>query len=100
MCTPAQGQAPSDHGDIYYVRSTDNGSTWSTPIKLNDDPGGQYKTQWMPSLSVNYNLAGFQPRGQGYGFLVRPPPGHHRLQRPLIRDAATIATASSLPTTA
>ncbi len=52
-----QGQQPNDHGDIYYVRSTDNGSTWSAPIKLNDDPGGQYKTQWMPSLSVNYNLA-------------------------------------------
>ncbi len=54
-----QGEAPNDHGDIYYVRSTDNGTTWSTPIKLNDDPGGQYKTQWMPSLSVNYNAAGF-----------------------------------------
>ncbi len=52
-----QGQQPNDHGDIYYVRSTDNGVTWSAPIKLNDDPGGQYKTQWMPSLSVNYNLA-------------------------------------------
>jgi hypothetical protein len=54
------GQATNDHGDIYYVRSTDNGTTWSAPIKLNDDPGGQYKTQWMPSLSVNYNPAGFQ----------------------------------------
>ena len=55
-----QGQATNDHGDIYYVRSTDNGQTWSTPIKLNDDTGGQYKTQWMPSLSVNFNVAGFQ----------------------------------------
>jgi|HubBroStandDraft_2_1064218.scaffolds.fasta_scaffold14911_3 hypothetical protein len=53
-----QGQAANDHGDIYYVRSTDNGSTWSAPIKLNDDPGGQYKTQWMPSLSVNYDAIG------------------------------------------
>ena len=55
-----QGQAPNDHGDIYYVRSTDNGVTWSSPIVLNDDPGGQYKTQWMPSMSVNYNLASIQ----------------------------------------
>jgi hypothetical protein len=54
-----QGQASGDKGDIYYQRSTDNGVTWSSPIKLNDDPGGQFKTQWMPSLSVNYNLAGF-----------------------------------------
>ncbi len=50
-----QGQASNDKGDIYYVRSTDNGVTWSSPIKLNDDTGGQYKTQWMPSMSVNYS---------------------------------------------
>ena len=53
------GVASGDNGDIYYTRSTDNGLTWSTPIELNDDTGGQFKTQWMPSLSVNYNLAGF-----------------------------------------
>ncbi len=43
----------SDNGDIFYTRSTDNGATWSTPIKLNDDTDAQYKVQWMPSLSVN-----------------------------------------------
>ena len=32
--TPQHGTG-SDFGDIYYVRSTDNGVTWSTPIKLN-----------------------------------------------------------------
>jgi hypothetical protein len=42
-----------DNGDIYYTRSTDNGATWSTPIKLNTDPDQQYHTQWMPSLSIN-----------------------------------------------
>ncbi len=42
-----------DTGDIFYTRSTDNGATWSTPTKLNTDPDGQYKTQWMPSLTVN-----------------------------------------------
>ena len=52
-----KGQASGDNGDIYYVRSTDNGLTWSSPIKLNDDTGGQFKTQWMPSVSVNYNPA-------------------------------------------
>jgi len=43
----------NDHGDIFYVRSADGGSTWSTPIKLNTDPDQQYHTQWMPNLSVN-----------------------------------------------
>lgn len=42
----------NDHGDIFYQRSTDNGATWSTPIKLNTDPDQQYHTQWMPSVSV------------------------------------------------
>jgi hypothetical protein len=59
-----QGQASGDKGDIFYVRSTDNGLTWSTPIKLNTDPGGQFKTQWMPSLSVNYNPSGFAQHGK------------------------------------
>jgi hypothetical protein len=54
----------SDHGDIFYVRSTDNGVTWSSPMKMNDDPDGQFKTQWMPSLSVNYNPASFTPQGK------------------------------------
>ena len=43
----------NDNGDIYYTRSTDNGATWSAPLKLNTDPDQQYHTQWMPSLSVN-----------------------------------------------
>jgi hypothetical protein len=44
----------SDNGDIFYVRSTDNGATWSTPLRLNTDtPGVQFHTQWMPNLSVN-----------------------------------------------
>jgi hypothetical protein len=53
-----------DHGDIYYVRSADNGTTWSSPMKMNDDADAQYKTQWMPSLSVNYNNIGFTREGK------------------------------------
>jgi hypothetical protein len=44
-----------DDGDIYYVRSTDNGKTWSKPIKLNTDKDAPHKTQWMPSLSSDLN---------------------------------------------
>jgi len=47
------GASNNDPGDIYYVRSTDNGETWSTPVKLNTDNDNTYTTQWMPSLSVN-----------------------------------------------
>ena len=60
---PAKARA-RDTGDIFYVRSTDNGLTWSSPIKLNNDPDGQFKTQWMPSLSVNYNPFSFSPGGK------------------------------------
>ena len=28
----AQHGAGADAGDIYYMRSTDNGATWSTPL--------------------------------------------------------------------
>jgi hypothetical protein len=44
-----------DVGDIFYVRSTDNGSTWSTPVELNTDTDNVYHTQWMPSLSADLN---------------------------------------------
>ena len=45
----------NDHGNIYYVQSTDNGKTWSKPIKLNTDKDGANKTQWMPSLTADEN---------------------------------------------
>jgi len=41
-----------DHGDIFYTRSTDNGKTWSKPVKLNTDEDNQFREQWMPSLSA------------------------------------------------
>ncbi|MFZ0314191.1 MAG: sialidase family protein [Candidatus Korobacteraceae bacterium] len=46
-------------GDIMYTRSTDNGSTWSTPIVLNDPETNRYQSHWMPSLSVNYSPGAF-----------------------------------------
>lgn len=44
-----------DVGNIYYVRSTDNGRTWSAPLKLNTDTDNSFHTQWMPSLSADKN---------------------------------------------
>jgi len=48
-----KGASKNDPGDIYYVRSTDNGATWSTPVKFNLSKENQFKTQWMPSLSAD-----------------------------------------------
>lgn len=49
------GSAAGDAGDIYYVRSTDNGSTWSPSVRLNTDATN--RAQWMPSLSVTQDGA-------------------------------------------
>lgn len=42
---------PGDPGNIFYTRSTDNGLTWSAPLRLNTDATS--RAQWSPSLSVN-----------------------------------------------
>jgi hypothetical protein len=42
-----------DIADIFYVRSTDNGRTWSKAIKLNTDADNPYHTQWIPSLTAD-----------------------------------------------
>ena len=47
------GQVPGDLGDIYYIRSIDNGITWSSPMPLNTDQAVQNNVvQWLPSISV------------------------------------------------
>src|SRR5438876_770650 len=40
----------TDHGDVYYIRSTDAGLTWGTPVKLNTNSGTAM--QWQPSLTA------------------------------------------------
>jgi len=47
-----RGSNPGDEGDIFYIRSDDNGDTWTAPLRLNSDASsGGNRTQWMPSLS-------------------------------------------------
>jgi hypothetical protein len=41
----------SDPADVYYIRSTDKGQTFSTPVKLNTDT--TIRPNWQPSLSVS-----------------------------------------------
>src|SRR5207249_3431427 len=49
----AQHGAGADPGDVYYIRSTDSGVTFSAPLKLNTD--ATTTAQWQPNLSVNAN---------------------------------------------
>jgi hypothetical protein len=47
----AQRGAGADGGDIFYIRSTDSGATFSAPLKLNTD--ATTRPQWQPNLSVS-----------------------------------------------
>jgi hypothetical protein len=44
----------NDPADVMFVRSTNGGLSWSTPIRINDDPG-QNDYQWFGLLSVAPN---------------------------------------------
>ena len=45
----------SDPLDVKFIRSTDRGQTWSTPIRINDDPAGTNAWQWYGTMSVAPN---------------------------------------------
>lgn len=47
--------AGSDPLDVHFSRSTDGGSTWSAPMRINDDPPGSNSWQWFGTLSVAPN---------------------------------------------
>ena len=48
-CPPMASPQCSNDQDIYLQRSTDNGVTWSTPRRINDDPiGGQLQGAGIP----------------------------------------------------
>src|SRR5438132_9980536 len=47
----AQHGAGSDPSDVFYIRSTDGGVTFSAPLLLNTDGGT--RPQWQPNLSVS-----------------------------------------------
>ena len=42
-----------DNADIFLVRSTNNGASWSIPVRVNDDATNT--DQWMPTISVDRN---------------------------------------------
>jgi len=44
----------SDPLDVYFIRSTDRGETWSSPMRINDDAGNS-AWQWFGTMSVAPN---------------------------------------------
>ena len=41
--------------DVFFMRSADGGESWSEPLRVNDDPVGNKKTQKWPRMSVATN---------------------------------------------
>ncbi|MCW8802782.1 MAG: glycoside hydrolase, partial [Ignavibacteriaceae bacterium] len=44
----------TDPLDVYFIRSTNRGNSWSSPIRVNDDPGTS-AWQWFGTMSVAPN---------------------------------------------
>ncbi len=53
LCSVDRNSAP-DPLDVMFVRSTDGGVSWSSPIKINDDPSTT-AYQWFGTMSVAPN---------------------------------------------
>jgi subtilisin-like proprotein convertase family protein len=47
--------AAADDGDVYFVKSTNHGSTWSAPVQVNPDDSG--RDQFFPTVNVAPNGA-------------------------------------------
>jgi hypothetical protein len=39
--------------DVYMIKSTDEGATWSAPVRVNQDPAGQGKQQFFPWIACD-----------------------------------------------
>ena len=53
LCSVARS-SNSDPADVMFARSTDGGVSWSSPIRINDDPGTT-EYQWFGTMSVAPN---------------------------------------------
>lgn len=53
--TPYDWQPGDDPQNVYFIRSSDGGATWSTPVRLNDDTPSPSSFQYFPMLSVAPN---------------------------------------------
>lgn len=51
MLCSVERSSPYDPLDVMFVKSTDGGDTWSSPVRINDDPGNN-AWQWFGTMSV------------------------------------------------
>lgn len=49
----ARPNTPGDSGDVFFIRSTDGGGSWSAPLRINTDPGTN--DQFFPAVAVDGN---------------------------------------------
>ncbi len=54
VCASVKRSSNSDDGDVMFIKSTDGGSFWTAPIKINDDFGTS-NVQWFGTMSVAPN---------------------------------------------
>ena len=47
------GQNTGNDRDVYLIKSSDGGATWSDPIRVNQDPIGQGKAHYFPWVAVD-----------------------------------------------
>ncbi len=53
ICALATVDPPgADPNDVELIRSTDGGTTWSAPLRVNDDPAGNGAWQWFGTLAI------------------------------------------------
>jgi hypothetical protein len=45
----------TDPLDVMFIRSSDDGSTWSSPVKVNNNPNGDNSYQWFGTMAVAPN---------------------------------------------
>jgi hypothetical protein len=54
LCSVADGTL-SNPADVMFIRSTDGGSSWSAPRRINDDPRNRNAWHWFGTLAVAPN---------------------------------------------
>lgn len=54
-CAFSESGATNNQLDIYFTRSTDQGSTWMTPVKVNDNPSSDGTLQFYPWMGIDPN---------------------------------------------